>query len=150
MALRRMTWTITRTPDADPETVWQLVMSANDRLALLGVQIMPQGTTSATAALQFDIGIQDGAGTSADDTANLIKNRPEWDGTPSNHVTALKTFTAEAASTVVKYNIALHQQSEKMWRPPDGYLVMDPAERWAMRVHGNPSFAIVYNVFFEI
>lgn len=106
---------VSATPNANTRTIAQFLAAANSRVALWGVRLLPLGATSGSAPIIYEIGTQADAGTSSDDSANLIKRPPGF--SYSIGTTVRNTFTAEPATTTVLQTLSLHQQGTLLWTP---------------------------------
>lgn len=97
------------------ETICQFLAPTNQRVTLHRVELIPEGATGATAPLKFDLSLQDGAGTSADDSAALQKDAPV--AVETIQTTVRDTFTVEPSTSTPKNKFSLHQQGARTWVP---------------------------------
>ncbi len=121
---------ITKSLSSQPKTVAQFLIAANTRVQLHGIDVFPLGATGASVPLTWHLKTQTSAGTGADATGDIIKQSPSYPGT--QQTTARKDITVEPTGPVLKYKLQAHQQAALYWRPPDGPITMEAAERWAL------------------
>ncbi len=135
--------------DTNPLTICQFVVPSNHRVVLSSIELQPLGSTGASAPIEFDLALQDDAGTSADDSANLIVNSPGADETKQLQVR--NSFSGEPTTSTPRCTISLHQQAVMNWKPrnPMGEHVMAGGTRWGLRVLSACSFNIGVSVQLE-
>lgn len=108
-------YSVTYGGGAGPKTIAQFQAPTNQRVLLKEIELMPAGASGATAALDFELAVQDGAGTSSDDSGSLEKHDPE--GAETVQTTIRNAFTAEPSTNTRKHALSLHQQGSRTWRP---------------------------------
>ncbi len=115
---------------ANSKTIVQLVIATDSRVVLSMIEINCLGSSGATAPLHFQFGTQTTAGTASSSTDDLYKVSPGF----SDEIltTALDTFTGEPSAQTMFYNIGVHQQNAREWRPPNGPIIMRETERWGL------------------
>lgn len=145
MAALKFTLSVDRTPAANPETLWQVIAPANHRLLLFAIELMPLGSTAATAPIPFDVVRQTTAGTASSLTP--IKEAP--DAAESIQSTAQKTFTVEPTLGESKFQFSLHQQGSRLWTPPSGPIVIAGGERWGLRYLSSTFVQTKVQAYFE-
>jgi len=133
----------------NPLTICQFVVPSNHRVVLSSIELQPLGSTGATSPIEFDLSLQDDAGTSSDDSANLIVNSPGADETKQLQVR--NAFSGEPTTSTPRYSFSLHQQATRVWNPPNpmGEHVMEGGTRWGLRVLSACSFNIGVSVQLE-
>lgn len=131
MAEVNFTYEVTVTPSNNPETIAQFLAPTNQRVKLTAIEVIPLGSTGATAPITWGLAIQDGAGTSADDSSSLQKTPPLADETIQT--TVRKTFTAEPSGNSYIHTFGSHQQAPRTWMPPDGAIVIEGGDRVGLR-----------------
>lgn len=124
-------YNINRTPAAQDETLAQFEAPTHQRVKLKSVTVMPQGVTAGVAPLPFDLVVQDGAGTSSDDSASMEKQSPE--AAEAIQTTVRKTFTGEPSGNVRKHMFSVHEQSTFTFFPPDGPIIIPGGTRLGLR-----------------
>lgn len=103
---------------ADPglETVCQFKAPTNQRVLLHEVELIPKGSTGASAPLHFDLSLQDdGDATSTDNSAQLQKHAPV--ASEAIQTTVRNAFTGEPTTSTPKHVFSLHQQGARTYRP---------------------------------
>ena len=118
----------------NPETIFQIATPTNQRAVLRAIEVMTNGATGATAPLWFAWCLQDGAGTSDEDSANIWKEPPACAETIQS--TIRDNFSAEPANNDEKAGFSLHQQSSRLWVPPcAGNIFIIPGNtRYGLRI----------------
>jgi hypothetical protein len=132
MAYKRIQYDVTVAHTAVAVTVAQFLVAANERVVLKQVGIFPRGATGASAPMGWEWGTHDGAGTSSDDSAELVKLPPTFAG---NILTTVRNvFTGEPVTFTPYTIVNLHQQNSlPVWVPPVDPWFMEAAERWAFK-----------------
>jgi hypothetical protein len=113
------------------QTLFQIMPNANIQMVLEAIVIIPLGNTGATKPCQFDLSLQDTAGTATDRTWS--KRYPQAAETAQG---GLRTsFTVEPATSTAHYAFGTHQQAPIEWRPPEANneLLMQGGQRWGLR-----------------
>lgn len=133
----------------NPLTICQFVVPSNHRVVLSSIELQPLGSTGASAPIEFDLCIQDDAGTSSDDSTAIVVNSPGADET--KQVQARNAFSAEPTTSTPQYTFSLHQQAVRTWKPPNpfGEVVMEGGTRWGLRVLSASSFNVGVSVQLE-
>lgn len=123
MARKKFSYVVTKNIAAVPKTILQLNPQNTGRVVITKIEVIPEGATSATAAILFDIVKQSSAGTSSTvPTAN--KREPAC--SEAIATTAASDFTAEPSLTAnsIQGQFSAHQQSYVPWIPEGGELVL--------------------------
>lgn len=132
--------------EAGPRTMAQFLAPTNQRVLLKEIELMPQGATGATVPLDFELVVQDGAGTSSDDSSALQKHGPVASETVQT--TVRKSFTStEPATNTKKHPFQLHQQGARTWRPLNP-IVIEGGTRLGLRYLS--SLTVAVNVAFHL
>ena len=131
MADQLFTHTFQRLAVANPETLVQYAAPSHQRVKLVSIHFGPLGASAATAPIVFDVARQTGAGTSADDSAAMVKMEPA--AAENLQTTCRKTFTAEPTSPITLHTITLHQQATYLWVPPTGPIIIPGGGRVGLR-----------------
>lgn len=121
---------ITKALSSQPKTVAQFLIASNTRVKLHGIDVFPLGSTGASVPITWELKTQTDGGTGSDATSDIIKQSPSYPGTVQT--TARKDITVEPSGPTLKYKLQAHQQAALYWRPPDGPLIMEAAERWGL------------------
>lgn len=103
------------------KTVCQIKAPTNQRAVLRRVELIPKGASGATAPLDFDLSLQDDAGTSTDDSAAIQKSAPV--AAETVQTTVRTAFTAEPSTSTPKDHFSLHQQGARTWEPVDPVVI---------------------------
>ena len=135
---------------AAPQTLAQIIAGSNSRVALKSIELGPLGSTGASAPLEFDLAIQDGAGgmENGDVNGQLVKMPPVGGETLTTTVLMYNTTTEPTTSTV-QQRFSLHQQGVRVWRPLGGELLILGGVRMGLRLI-TQGIAISYSVNFEL
>lgn len=115
MAVLDFMYRVAFTANPGLETVCQFKAPTNQRVVLHEVEMIPKGSTGASAPLHFDLSLQDDAGMSTDDTAAMKKHAPVAPETVQT--TVRNAFTVEPTTSTPKHVFSLHQQGARTWRP---------------------------------
>lgn len=133
----------------NPKTLCQFIAPTNQRVVISSIELQPLGSTGASTPIEFDLCKQDDAGTSTDDTNNIVKNSPPASESPQLQVR--KGFTVEPTTSTPQCTFTLHQQAKEPWQPRNPYreAIMQGGERWGIRVLSACSFNIGLSVQLE-
>ena len=119
-------------PNANPETLLQLIAASNHRCNVLGADVSLQGTDPSAAPVMFQFLVQDDAGTPGGGATALVgvKNDRGYDETIQTTFAAFDVAaSAEPGdSGVVVAEFSVHEQGTFQWRPPMA-LTVKTAER---------------------
>lgn len=107
--------------DSGPKTVCQFKAPTNQRLKLRRIELIPKGSTGASIPLDFDLGLQDDAGTSTDDSSAMQKSAPV--AAETIQATVRKSFTVEPTTSTPKDFMSLHMQGARTWEPVEPIVV---------------------------
>lgn len=149
MAQMKFSYTLDVSHNTSLLTAAQFLVASNMRALLHGIDLLPLGATAASTGLQWLFGKQDDAGTSSDDSANLVKMTPSY--SQSIQTTVRDTFSVEPAKNTPAYNIVVHQQgSLYKWRPNAEPIVMEAGERWGLwYLAGQSTLTVRYQFYLE-
>ncbi len=129
MSALRFNLRVDRTPDGNPETLFQFLAASNHRALLLGIEIMPQGVTAGVAPVLFDVVTQTDAGTASSGT--FVKDLPA--ASETIQASCQVTFTAEPTLGSIIHEFSLHQQGSRLWTPPGGPMIIPGSQRIGFR-----------------
>lgn len=135
------TATNTHLPNVNPRTLFQITAQNNQRAKIWGVDLGLQGSTPATAPVQFDWLIQATAG-----TANSLTGQKRDRGFDETIESPMfKDFTAEPTAGDILVEFSVHQQGLFPWRPP-WPLIVKGGERVALRYKSGTFVTVSFTV----
>lgn len=105
------------TPTSNPYTLYQILAAANHRCVLKAIELMPFGSTGASAPLLFDVCVQDDANGMTADASNVHKQLPA--AAETIQATLLKNNGGEPTTSTPYHEFSLHQQGTRLWVPPN-------------------------------
>lgn len=152
--MARNKWSITQSCAAvatNPRTKLQIITAANHRAAILKVEIIPQGATSATAPMAFELVKQTDVGAgSSDITANIQKDPGQ--GSDCAVLTQVRTgFTSEPTlSGLAIRKWGIHQQGVRAIDGKDEEVTLEANTRYGIRqTEGDSSLVVIINAVIE-
>ena len=134
----RVNFTMVRpsyTPDANPETLFQLLAASDHRCLITGADVSLQGTTPSAAPVVFDFLIQSTAGTAgsgATSLAGVLQDRGIDEGIEATFTAYDGSGEAEPGASTVIHEFSVHEQGTFQWRP-DKPIIVKTIERVGMR-----------------
>lgn len=143
------------TPGANPYTFCQFKTATNTRAKLIGIRLIPQGSTGASTPVTYDVitdTVEASVNFAADNTA-LVKNHPQ--GAESLQTTVKKNTSGGGAGNepggtrTVIHQLGMHQQGAEMWYPPNGPIIMLGNQLWSIRQTSGLFIPTLLTVYLE-
>ncbi len=152
--MSRVNFTLVRpsyTPDANPETIMQILAGTNHRVVIAGADISLQGTTPSNAPVIFDFLVQTTAGTAgsgATTVAEVLQDRGQ-DEDPELTITCYDgSGAAEPTASSVIAEFSIHEQGTFPWRP-EKPIIVKTAERVGLRYKRATFVAVSVTLYCE-
>jgi hypothetical protein len=139
------------TPTGVNTTQFQIIAAANRDIELLAIELIPQGSTSATAPIKFVLKKATDGGAGVANTDGIIKG-------PRVVVAIATTFLIWSAAEAepaygpepasLRHTFGCHQQSPRLWVPPE-QVIIPGGERWSVVYKAGPLVLVGYQAYFR-